>query len=126
MTWARLTDYETPPSSAFMAAVSDFRDLAAARRPKPSPRDPDEEQGEPVEQDMGADPLLLAVVTRAEIERRLHVPPAQRDGSTRASSKRSRRGDRVRANQPPERRVSGEAGRDSVPSSGCRAAPFPG
>jgi hypothetical protein len=40
---------------------------------------PDEQQGEPAEQDVRADAVLPAVVDRAQVERRLHVPPGPLD-----------------------------------------------
>jgi len=38
--------------------------------------DADEEQGEPAEDDVGADPLLQPVVDRAQVDDLLEVPPA--------------------------------------------------
>ena len=42
--------------------------------------DPDQEQGEPAEQDVGADPVLEAVVDRAQVDDVLHVAPGVLDG----------------------------------------------
>src|SRR5712691_671196 len=41
--------------------------------------DADEEQGEPAEQDVGADPVFLAVVDGAQLEARLQVAPGALD-----------------------------------------------
>src|SRR3990170_878458 len=41
--------------------------------------DPDEQEGEPAEEDVGADPLFLAVVDGAQLERGLQVAPGALD-----------------------------------------------
>ena len=41
--------------------------------------DTDEQQGEPAEQDVGADAVFQAVVDRAQVEHRFHVAPAAFD-----------------------------------------------
>ena len=41
--------------------------------------DPDQEQREPAEHDVGADALFEAVVDRAQVEDLFHVPPAAFD-----------------------------------------------
>ena len=45
--------------------------------------DADEEQGEPAEDDVGADALFLAVAGRAEVDDLLEVPPASLKGKAR-------------------------------------------
>src|SRR5512142_43421 len=40
---------------------------------------PDEQQGQPAQQHVGADAVFLAVVDRAQVEHALHVPPAAFD-----------------------------------------------
>src|SRR5712691_8391708 len=83
--------------------------------------DADEEQGEPAEQDVGADPVFLAVVDGAQLEARLQVAPGALDLEqllvAEATSSAERVGSDVRRRNLPSRRSSARTAARSIRSS---------